>query len=99
MPDTQLANGFSQVSLQELHAMDLTRYPAFVEYMTISKDIDEFVRQVNEIVNSQEIKLACGASVHSQRSVLDALDMSMMRCMGVVKKSQSNPDMNGRHIS
>lgn len=44
MPDTQLANGFSQVSLQELHAMDLTRYPAFVEYMTISKDIDEFVR-------------------------------------------------------
>lgn len=66
------------MNLQQLHEQDWDQYPAFIHYMTLSPDIDKFVKRVNAIVNAQEFKPLGNASVYSDRSVLDVLDMSMI---------------------
>lgn len=89
VPDKYLASGYPQVTLQQLHERDWDRYLTFMYNATLNNSIDEFVSRVNVIANAQEVRpLGLGAaSVYSNLSVLDALDMSMN---AIIEESKNN---------
>lgn len=65
VPDSQIIDGYSQITLQQLNESDNNHYVAFMSYMKVSKTIDECVQLVNDTVNTQEAKLVTICSQHS----------------------------------
>lgn len=90
VPDSRLAQGFSQSNLQDLHQLDLQKNEAQICFLTKSIHIDKFVKKVNDIVNVEEVKIVENASILSGRSELKSLNMSSKTPRNMQSRSVSN---------